>query len=129
MALSRRPARRESRCGLKFLNFVFGAAFYLALVFLSQYAIYATMAYRASRARYREIAFRLEGSAWKFAREAVPYLLLAVVTLGLALPYLHPFQDQPHLQQPEIRRPGVRLGRQGRGLLAPGHEGILPEPT
>lgn len=73
--------------GLKFLNYVFGAAFYLAIFFLSQYAIYATMAYRASRARYREIAFRLEGNAWRFAREAVPYLLLGVITLGIALPY------------------------------------------
>ncbi len=76
--------------GIRQLNYVFGAGFYLAIFFFSQYAIYATMAYRASRARYREIAFRLDGSAWAFAREAILYLLLGVVTLGLALPlYTH----------------------------------------
>lgn len=73
--------------GVPALNFVLGAVFYVVLAFLSQYAIYATMAYRASRARYREIAFHLAGNPWTFAKEAMPYLLLAVVTLGLALPY------------------------------------------
>ena len=50
------------------LNYVFGAAFYAGLLFLSQYAIYATMRYRASRARFREIGFRLGGSPWRFAQ-------------------------------------------------------------
>jgi uncharacterized membrane protein YjgN (DUF898 family) len=64
--------------------------FYAVFIFLSQFAIYATMAYRASRASYREINFRLEGNPWVFAREAIPYLLVGFVTFGLALPrYTH----------------------------------------
>jgi uncharacterized membrane protein YjgN (DUF898 family) len=64
--------------------------FYGAMIFLAQFAIYATMAYRASRASYREINFRLEGNPWAFAREAIPYLLVAAVTFGIALPrYTH----------------------------------------
>lgn len=75
------------KAGLDFLAPAAFILFYLAFAFLSQFAIYATMGYRASRARFRGIAFRLEGNPWKFAREAVPYLAFAVVTLGLALPY------------------------------------------
>lgn len=75
------------KAGVPLIGSAAAFLFYLAFAFLSQYAIYATMGYRASRARFREIAFRLEGNPWQFAREAVPYLAFAVVTLGLALPY------------------------------------------
>lgn len=73
--------------GVKALGYAGIAAFYLVLAFLSQYAIYATMGYRASRARFREIAFRLEGDAWIFAKEAFPRLLLGAVTLGIMMPF------------------------------------------
>ena len=63
---------------------------YAVMIFLTQFAIYATMAYRASRASYREINFRLEGNPWAFARDAIPYLLVTIVTLGIAAPrYTH----------------------------------------
>jgi uncharacterized membrane protein YjgN (DUF898 family) len=75
------------QAGMPFLGTAAILLFYLTLVFLSQYALYSTMGYRASRARFREIAFRLEGSPWAFARAAVPYLLLGLITLGLAMPY------------------------------------------
>jgi len=73
--------------GIPGLSIVLTAAFLGTFLFLSQFAVYATMGYRASRARFREIAFRLEGNPWTFAREALPYLLFGVVTLGLAMPY------------------------------------------
>jgi uncharacterized membrane protein YjgN (DUF898 family) len=63
------------------------AGFYLAIIFLVQFAIFSAMRYRFSRARYREVAFHLEGNAWQFAREAMPKLLLSFVTLGLFYPY------------------------------------------
>lgn len=73
--------------GAPALSYVLFAGFYAVMLFLSQYAIYATMGYRAARARFREIGFRLEGSAWQFAREAFPYMLLGIITLGIAMPY------------------------------------------
>lgn len=73
--------------GAPALSYVFFVAFYAVVALLSQYALYATMGYRASRGSFREIRFRLEGNPWRFAREAFPYLLLAAITFGLALPY------------------------------------------
>jgi uncharacterized membrane protein YjgN (DUF898 family) len=69
------------------LSFVTLLVFFGALVVLTQFAIYSTMAYRVSRARFREIDFRLEGGAWAFARQAIPRILLGMITLGLAIPY------------------------------------------
>lgn len=60
--------------------------FFIALAFLVQVAMFGAVRYRFSRARYREIAFRLEGSQWQYAKEAMLWLLLSVVSLGLALP-------------------------------------------
>jgi uncharacterized membrane protein YjgN (DUF898 family) len=78
------------RLGRPALSAVGIAAFFAAFLFLSQFATYATLAYRASRARFREIGFRLPGSPARFAREAIPRLLLGLATLGLAFPlYTH----------------------------------------
>lgn len=78
------------RLGKPALSAVGFVAFFAAFAFLSQFATYATLAYRASRARFREIDFRLAGSPARFAREAIPRLLLGFVTLGLAFPlYTH----------------------------------------
>ncbi len=66
------------------------AAFLGAILFLTQYAVFSTVAYRVSRARFREVDFRLEGSALEFARQALPRVLLGAITLGIALPlYSH----------------------------------------
>lgn len=60
--------------------------FYIAIGALSQLALFGAYRYRFSRARFREIAFRLEGRAWPFAKEALPWLFLSAVSFGLALP-------------------------------------------
>jgi uncharacterized membrane protein YjgN (DUF898 family) len=73
--------------GMAPLIFVSSLVFFAALLFLTQIAIYSALAYRASRARFREIDFRLQGSPLAFAREAMPRLLLGLVTLGLAFPF------------------------------------------
>lgn len=76
--------------GVPIFGFVSMAAFFAIFIFLSQYAVFASMRYRASRTRFREIAFRLDGDAWLFARGAFPRLLLVLVTLGIAAPlYTH----------------------------------------
>lgn len=72
------------------LGFFAMIPFYAALGFISQVALFGAMRYRFSRARYREIAFRLEGSPWRFAKEGLLWLFLAGISLGLALPlYSH----------------------------------------
>jgi uncharacterized membrane protein YjgN (DUF898 family) len=60
--------------------------FYICFGIISQIALFGAFRYRFSRARFREIAFRLEGSPWPFAKEALPWLFLSALSLGLALP-------------------------------------------
>lgn len=75
---------------MPFLSFLIFATFFCVFLFLMQYAIFSTVAYRASRARFREVGFRLEGSAVEFARKAFPRLLLGFISLGIAMPlYSH----------------------------------------
>jgi uncharacterized membrane protein YjgN (DUF898 family) len=72
------------------LGILAGILFFTAFLFLSQFAIYSTMAYRASRASFREVDFRLTGNPFLFARDSIPRLLLGFVTLGFAFPlYSH----------------------------------------
>lgn len=72
------------------LGIVAFLVFYAVLAVITQMAMFGALRYRFSRARYREIAFRLEGSPWQFAKEALPWLLLTAVSLGFAAPlYLH----------------------------------------
>jgi uncharacterized membrane protein YjgN (DUF898 family) len=68
------------------LTFIAFVPFYIALAYVIQVAMFGAVRYRFSRARYREIAFRLEGSQWRYGKEAMLWLLLSVVSLGLALP-------------------------------------------
>jgi uncharacterized membrane protein YjgN (DUF898 family) len=78
------------RAKLPALSLAVVLVFVGAALCLSQYALYSTLAYRASRARFREIGFRLEGSAFEFMRKAVPLLLLGMLSMGIALPlYTH----------------------------------------
>lgn len=78
------------KSGLPAVAGLFYLAFIAVFIFLSQYAVYATMAYRSSRARFREVDFRLEGRPLEFARRAVPRLLLGLISLGFAFPlYTH----------------------------------------
>lgn len=78
------------RFKMKALGLLAGFIFFAAFLFLSQFALYATMSYRASRARFREVDFRLAGNPFLFARDAIPHLLLGFVTLGFAFPlYTH----------------------------------------
>jgi uncharacterized membrane protein YjgN (DUF898 family) len=80
----------QGRYKLKAAGIAVTLIFFAAIVFLTQFAIYATMAYRASRARFREIDFRLAGSPLLFARDSIPRLLLGLVTFGFAFPlYTH----------------------------------------
>jgi uncharacterized membrane protein YjgN (DUF898 family) len=60
---------------------------FVILVFLSQYALFSTLRYRASRIVYRETGFRLEGNPWEFARKGIRYLLLTLITFGIFGPY------------------------------------------
>jgi uncharacterized membrane protein YjgN (DUF898 family) len=76
--------------GVKWLVVPLFIALYLGIALLAHYALYGAMRYRLSRARYREIPFRLEGSAWAFAREGLGRALLGAITFGICMPlYRH----------------------------------------
>ncbi|MGH7454630.1 MAG: DUF898 family protein [bacterium] len=63
---------------------------YLAILYLIQYAVFSSRRYRFSRSTFRTIRFHLQGSATEFANEAFKNLLLSIITLGFYLPvYFH----------------------------------------
>jgi uncharacterized membrane protein YjgN (DUF898 family) len=59
------------------------AAFYV----FGQFAIYRARRYRLTRTVWRGVRFWMDGSGWAYALLATLWLLLAVVTLGLAGPW------------------------------------------
>jgi uncharacterized membrane protein YjgN (DUF898 family) len=59
------------------------AAFYL----FGQFAIYRARRYRLTRTVWRGVRFWMSGSGWLYAWRASVWLLFAIVTLGIALPW------------------------------------------
>jgi uncharacterized membrane protein YjgN (DUF898 family) len=82
----------------------------VGFAYLTQLAVFSSMRYRMGRTTLREIRFVLEGSARDFAKEAMPRLLLAVLTLGICLPLYNHWKT------------GVLLGNLRYGNLAFGFD-------
>jgi uncharacterized membrane protein YjgN (DUF898 family) len=59
------------------------ASFYV----FGQFAIYRARRYRLTRTVWRGVRFWMDGSGWLYALHATLWILLAVVTLGIALPW------------------------------------------
>src|SRR5262245_12181371 len=59
------------------------AAFYV----FGQFAIYRARRYRLTRTVWRGVRFWMDGSGWLYALRASLWAVLAIVTLGLALPW------------------------------------------
>ena len=74
---SRRSACRRSR------RIPLGLFFFL----FAQFAIYRARRYRLTRTVWRGVRFWMTGSGWSYAWRAGLWMLLAVLTLGLALPW------------------------------------------
>ncbi|MBN8943065.1 MAG: DUF898 family protein [Rhizobiales bacterium] len=58
-----------------------------AVLFLAQYAAYASRRYRLTRTSWRGLRLRMTGSAWTYAVRSFGFWLLAIVTLGLTYPW------------------------------------------
>ena len=61
------------------------AAFYV----FGQFAIYRARRYRLTRTVWRGVRFWMDGSGWAYAARATLWGLLAIVTLGIAMPWRH----------------------------------------
>jgi uncharacterized membrane protein YjgN (DUF898 family) len=59
------------------------ASFYV----FGQFAIYRARRYRLTRTVWRGVRFWMDGSGWLYALHATLWMLLVVVTLGIALPW------------------------------------------
>jgi uncharacterized membrane protein YjgN (DUF898 family) len=59
------------------------AAFYV----FGQFAIYRARRYRLTRTVWRGVRFWMDGSGWAYAARATLWGLLAIVTLGVAMPW------------------------------------------
>ncbi len=64
-----------------------GIPLLLVLYAFGQFAIYRARRYRLTRTVWRGVRFWMDGSGWAYAWRAVLWGLLALVTLGLALPW------------------------------------------
>jgi uncharacterized membrane protein YjgN (DUF898 family) len=66
-----------------FASIPFGLFFYL----FSQFALYRARRYRTTRTIWRGVRFWMTGSGWNFAWRSALWMLLVVLTFGLALPW------------------------------------------
>jgi uncharacterized membrane protein YjgN (DUF898 family) len=66
-----------------FASVPFGLFFYL----FSQFALYRARRYRTTRTIWRGVRFWMTGSGWNFAWRSALWMLLVVLTFGLALPW------------------------------------------
>jgi uncharacterized membrane protein YjgN (DUF898 family) len=75
--------------GLEVERFRAFASFPLFLFFylFGQFAIYRARRYRLTRTVWRGVRFWMDGSGWAYAMRAGLWGLLALITLGLALPW------------------------------------------
>jgi uncharacterized membrane protein YjgN (DUF898 family) len=64
-------------------SFPLVASFYV----FGQFAIYRARRYRLTRTVWRGVRFWMDGSGWAYAARATLWGLLAIVTLGIALPW------------------------------------------
>src|SRR6201996_7434272 len=60
---------------------------FLFFYVFGQFAIYRARRYRLTRTVWRGVRFWMTGSGWKYAGLSVLWGLLAIVTLGVALPW------------------------------------------
>lgn len=60
---------------------------FLFFYLFGQFAIYRARRYRLTRTVWRGVRFWMDGSGWAYALRAAGWTLLAVITLGAALPW------------------------------------------
>lgn len=66
-----------------FASVPFGLFFYL----FSQFAIFRARRYRTTRTIWRGVRFWMTGSGWNYAGRSALWMLLVILTVGLALPW------------------------------------------
>ena len=89
------------------------ASFYV----FGQFAIYRARRYRLTRTVWRGVRFWMDGSGWFYALQATLWLLLAIVTLGIALPWRLAALERYKLHAFLVRRPARPLRGHGLGVL------------
>lgn len=106
--------------GLPSAESVVTIAVTLILLFLGQYAVYASRRYRLARTSWRGLRLRMTGSAWTYAVKAFGLWLLTIVTLGIAYPYATTVVERIKMRETFYGdAPGDFVGRPGelvRGL-------------
>ena len=84
------------------------------LLFLGQYAVYASRRYRLARTSFRGLRLRMTGSAWTYAAKAFGLWLLTIVTLGIAYPYATTVVERIKMRETFYGdAPGDFVGRPG----------------
>jgi uncharacterized membrane protein YjgN (DUF898 family) len=64
-----------------------GVPLFLFFYLFGQFAVYRARRYRLTRTVWRGVRFWMDGSGWAYAMRAALWGLLALITLGLALPW------------------------------------------
>lgn len=74
--------------GLPSAEVFISAGVIIIFLFLGQYAVYAARRYRLTRTSFRGLRLRMTGSAWSYAVKGFGLSILAILTLGLAYPWV-----------------------------------------
>jgi uncharacterized membrane protein YjgN (DUF898 family) len=98
------------------------ASFPLILFFYAfgQFAIFRARRYRATRTVWRGLRFWMSGSGWAYSWRACLWSLLALVTLGLALPWRESALERYKMRHLHYGNLPARFEGTGFGLLKRG---------
>ncbi|QCI66223.1 DUF898 family protein [Phreatobacter stygius] len=73
--------------GLPQAQWVVSIGLTFILLFLGQYAVYASRRYRLTRSSWRGLRLRMTGSAWRYAAKGFGLFVLVILSLGIAYPW------------------------------------------
>lgn len=86
-------------------------------LFLFQFAIYRARRYRMSRTQWRGIRAGQDGAATRYALLVMGYLLLTIVTLGLAYPWMQSAMERYQISNTHFGSRAFTFSGVGEGLF------------
>lgn len=94
-------------------------AYYLVLFALFQIGFYRAWRYRMSRTAWRGIRLGLDGSTWTFLKLSAGWIVLTLLTLGLAYPWMAVELWRYQISHTRVGETAAKFSGSGRDLLLP----------
>lgn len=93
--------------------------YYLVLFALIQIGFYRAWRYRMSRTVWRGIRLGLDGSTWTFLKLSAGWIVLTLLTLGLAYPWMAIELWRYQISHTRVGETAAKFSGSGRDLLLP----------